>query len=117
MALFERVLDPSGHFKRLNVDMNVLRAAVGPVPECINFMCPDFKAQIEKHCDVIANSLWQFDYVTQSLYYNGKILYPYAAVISEQQVLYVYDKNLIAIVAAFKQPESKKVYSVHFPTI
>ena len=115
MALFEKVLDPSGHFRRLNADMNVLRAAVGPVPECVNFAYPDFKTQLVKHCEVIGNDLWKFDYVTQSLNFNGRTLYPYAAIMSEQQVLYVYDNNLIAIVGAFRQPDSKRVYSVHFP--
>lgn len=115
MALFEKVLDPTGHYKRLNCDMETVRVAAGPIPSCIQFEFPDFRYQLNRHCETKRNYLWQFDYVTQSVHYNGKTLYPYAAVMNEKEVLYVYDKNLIAIVGAFKQPDRKEVYSVHFP--
>lgn len=115
MALFEKSLDPSGHFKRLNCDMETVRIAAGPIPSCINFQNPSFREQLNKHCETKLNSYWQFDFVTQSINYNGKTLFPYASVISEKEVLYVYDKNLVAIVSAFKQPDKKEVYSVHFP--
>lgn len=94
--------------------MDVVRQAVGPVPEMVQFEFPRFKEQVQHHCETRRNFLWQFDFITKSLHYNGKTLYPYAAVINEKENLFIYDKNLIVFTNAFMTtPDYKEVYSIH----
>ena len=114
VALFEKILDPTGHYQRAGCDMEVVRQAVGPVPEMVQFEFPRFKEQVQHHCETRRNFLWQFDFITKSLHYNGKTLYPYAAVINEKENLFIYDKNLIVFTNAFMTtPDYKEVYSIH----
>ena len=95
VGLFEKILDPTGHYQRTGCNMDVVRQAVGPVPEMVQFEFPRFKEQVQHHCETRRNFLWQFDFITKSLHYNGKTLYPYAAVINEKENLLNQTAKLI----------------------